>query len=453
MKYLNLASRVFNTPLLVESSYLATFVSAFVGQDPQITLSQINMPDGSGLTPEQALSGAPNRARSVGYQNMNGVAVIPVSGTLVNKGSYLPSASGMQGYNGILTMLSEALDDTNVDSVLFDIDSSGGEVAGCFDLCRLIAASRDEKPIAAFVGEQATSAAYAIASSASTVYVPQTGILGSIGVVVAHQDFSKKLNKEGVTVTLVHSGKHKVDGNPFEELSDEVRERIQDRIDTTRQMFAQLVASNRDMSEEAVLATEAQTYAGAEAVAAGLADKTMSFNEVIETMSKKDTLQGATDGSNVGNSFAESETPEQTAGGVGINTGVESEHADVALAPLAFDAGALAELCSAADADHLVSSFIRSKASNEGVSASLEKLQELRGKLLAAEFTPEQIARVEMNFESPAELAAAVVAEMVAEDAEIRNTITPTGGDQSKQLDEDTKLLYSYQTNSTNGDK
>jgi ClpP class serine protease len=78
-----------------------------------------------------------------------------------------------------------------------------------------------------------------------------------------------------VTVTLIHSGAHKVDGNPYAPLPDPVRARIQSEIDGIRTLFAQTVAAGRgrSLNAAAALATEAECYRGAEAVAAGLADE------------------------------------------------------------------------------------------------------------------------------------------------------------------------------------
>ncbi|WP_192840173.1 S49 family peptidase, partial [Escherichia coli] len=41
-----------------------------------------------------------------------------------------------------------------------------------------------------------------------------------------------------VEITLIYSGSHKVDGNPYSHLPDDVRETLQSRMDATRQMFA-----------------------------------------------------------------------------------------------------------------------------------------------------------------------------------------------------------------------
>jgi ClpP class serine protease len=78
-----------------------------------------------------------------------------------------------------------------------------------------------------------------------------------------------------VRVTLIHSGQHKVEGNPYEPLPEAVREDIQREIDVLRFLFAETVAAGRAgrLSQEAALVTEAATYRGTDAVAAGLADE------------------------------------------------------------------------------------------------------------------------------------------------------------------------------------
>jgi ClpP class serine protease len=86
---------------------------------------------------------------------------------------------------------------------------------------------------------------------------------------------SGQLDQDGVRVTLIHSGRHKVDGNPYQPLPDPVRDDIQLEIDVLRFLFAETVAAGRAgrLSQEAALATEAATFRGADAVAAGLADE------------------------------------------------------------------------------------------------------------------------------------------------------------------------------------
>ena len=78
------------------------------------------------------------------------------------------------------------------------------------------------------------------------------------------------------TVTLIHSGAHKVDGNPYEPLPDAVRDAHPGARSTViRGLFAETVGAGRGrrLTADAALATEAECYRGAEAVAAGLADE------------------------------------------------------------------------------------------------------------------------------------------------------------------------------------
>jgi ClpP class serine protease len=101
-----------------------------------------------------------------GYDIVNGVAVIPVRGTLVQRTGTLRPYSGMTGYDGLRQNFLTALTDASVEGIVLDIDSPGGEVSGCFDLVDTIYAARGIKPIAAICAEHAFSAAFALATTA-----------------------------------------------------------------------------------------------------------------------------------------------------------------------------------------------------------------------------------------------------------------------------------------------
>ena len=98
-----------------------------------------------------------------------------------------------------------------------------------------------------------------------------------------HIDQSKALEKAGVAVSIISSGRHKADGSPLSALSDDVRSKAQARVDATRQAFAEAVGSYRGtrMSAAQALATEADIFTGAEAVALGLADAVGNPNEAF----------------------------------------------------------------------------------------------------------------------------------------------------------------------------
>ena len=286
MFHAQIAQRAFNTPLLVEPSKAMAFLS---GLGPRITGRHLRLAGFEVAPGDTAHAALPARAGILTnglaeqYQRdgqmpfgmVDGVAVIEVSGVLVHRGAWIGQSSGQTSYEGIAAQLAAAASDPAVRGITLEIDSFGGEVAGVFDLADAIRAARAIKPVWAFVAEHAFSAGYALASQADRIILPRTGAVGSIGVVVMHADLSGQLSDAGVIVTLIHSGAHKVDGNPYTPLPDPVRARIQAEIDSIRTLFAQTVAAGRGrrMNAEAALATEAECYRGAEAVAVGLADE------------------------------------------------------------------------------------------------------------------------------------------------------------------------------------
>lgn len=232
--------------------------------------------------------GRPERAADKGYDVANGVALVHVCGTLVQKNGYLRPYSGMTGYDGIRQCFMTALEDSEVQAIALDVDSSGGEVAGCFDLVDAIYDARGEKPIWAILDECAYSAAYAIASAADHITVPRTGGTGSIGVVCCHVDWSKALAGAGVAVTFIQYGDRKTDGASEKPLTDEALKRFQGDIDTLGELFVETVARNRGVGASKIRATQAGTYLGQAGVSLGLADAVMApdaaFRELVASL-------------------------------------------------------------------------------------------------------------------------------------------------------------------------
>lgn len=230
-----------------------------------------------------------------------GIAIIPVSGSLINR--FGQSYGFVTGYNFIRSQLNLALQDEDVSGIVFDCNSYGGEAAGCFELSSDIFAARGTKPMVAVVDSNCYSACYAIASACDKIVVTPSGGVGSIGVVAMHVDMSKAMADWGYTVTLIHSGEHKVDGNPYEALPKDVHADIQKGVDKSRASFVALVARNRNLDAKVVHDTEARIYRAEEAQALGLIDAIATPSQAVQaffaelsgstTQPKKDTTMSA----------------------------------------------------------------------------------------------------------------------------------------------------------------
>lgn len=216
----------------------------------------------------------------------DGVAIVPVFGTLVTRSSYLGAVSGLTGYTEIAQDIETAFADPSVRAVLLELDSPGGEVGGLFDLCDKIAALKLQygKPLWALAHESALSAAYAIASCADKIVLTQTAEVGSIGVVAVHVDESGADEQAGLSWNFIYAGARKVDGNPHEPLPDRVREEIQADVDGLYAAFVALVAKNRGLQAEAIRGTQAGVYRGAAALDVRLADAVMSREAALAAL-------------------------------------------------------------------------------------------------------------------------------------------------------------------------
>jgi signal peptide peptidase SppA len=212
----------------------------------------------------------------------NNVAVIPIHGLLMKSATFLSSFFGATSYEEIQYVIAEALNDKKIKSILLDIDSPGGEVSGLFDLVDFIYESREVKPIYAIANDYAFSAAYAIASAASKIFVNRTSGVGSIGVIATHVDVSEMDKKEGIKYTTIFAGDKKNDLSPHEPLSDEAISDLQKEVDRLYGMFVASVARNRNVSTAQIKATQAALYYGADSLALGLADEAADFRKCLQ---------------------------------------------------------------------------------------------------------------------------------------------------------------------------
>lgn len=262
----HLAARLFGVPLAIHRPKLDVILAVL---GPRVGLS--DMAAAPGYTPPtRAMSGSPP-----------GVAVIPIHGTLVRRTVGLEAESGLTSYAGLAAQLDAAIGNPEVSAILLDIDSPGGESGGVFDLADRIHAASQIKPVWAVANDMAFSAAYALASAASRVFVSRTGGVGSIGVIAMHVDQSEKDAQDGVHYTAVFAGDRKNDLNPHEPISSEAHAFLKAEVNRIYGLFVETVARHRGIETSAVRDTEAGLFFGQAAVAMGLADAVGTFDDAL----------------------------------------------------------------------------------------------------------------------------------------------------------------------------
>ena len=262
----HLAARLFGVPLAIHRPKLDVILAVL---GPRVGLADLAA--APGLTPStRTTPGSPP-----------GVAILPIHGTLVRRTVGLEAESGLTSYAGLAAQLDAAIGNPAVSAILLDIDSPGGESGGVFDLADRIRAASQVKPVWAVANDMAFSAAYALASAASRVFVSRTGGVGSIGVIAMHVDQSKKDAQDGVHYTAVFAGDRKNDLNPHEAISSEAHAFLKAEVGRIYGLFVETVARHRGLEPSAVRDTEAGLFFGQAAVAMGLADAVGTFDDAL----------------------------------------------------------------------------------------------------------------------------------------------------------------------------
>jgi len=166
---------------------------------------------------------------------------VGIFGVLGHQGDWFADSD----YGTIRASVRRALADPSARTIDLYVDSPGGSVLGLPETADVIHAANRVKPVRAFVTGTAASAAYWLASQASTITLTPSGEVGSVGVLDIHADISKALDTAGVRVTAVHAGEHKVERAPFTPLSDDAKARMQGGVDAWYAEFLGTVRRGR----------------------------------------------------------------------------------------------------------------------------------------------------------------------------------------------------------------
>lgn len=366
MKYPHLAARLFNTPLLVHPGKLDAIIAGLGGRLLGGPLQLEAVADGA-AAPEMFSTRRGTRG-DAGYAVTDGVAVISASGALVHRSRIDAYSTYLLGYNELAAQVEAAQADPEVHAVLQVWDSPGGEVSGAFEYAERMLALRGSKPMWAIADSMAASAAYLGGSAFEKLAVSNTGYVGSIGVVMRHVDFSRALDNDGIRVTHIFAGTHKVDGNPYEPLPADVRADMQAEIDGLYTMFVDSVALHRGISAESVRATQAQVYRGTAAVSMGLADRVATTDQLISELS---ALRART--------YPAGPSARTTATTTGVNMSGTNPQAPAGAAPIAATTAPIAASYTQADLDQATAA-----GQQAGAAAERERVSAILGHAAAA---------------------------------------------------------------------
>jgi len=177
-----------------------------------------------------------------------------------------------------------AVGDSNVKGIALDIYTWGGGAPGVGDFADAIIEARAKKPVIGMISDAGCSAGYWIGSACSKLYVNSTGHVGSIGVVVDYEDWSRLEKNVGVEHDVITSTPLKGAGYDGP-LTESQRSEWQRQVNTLSTLFVAAVARGRGITlAKAQALADARIEIGQDAVNAGFCDGVTTLSALIGQM-------------------------------------------------------------------------------------------------------------------------------------------------------------------------
>lgn len=214
------------------------------------------------------------------------VAIVTLHGVIVDRAPSWAASWGYINPRDFANTIRQLADNPQIASICIWADSPGGTVSGTVEAGEAVAYARSKKPIVLVASDMACSGAYWLASQCSQVVVSPTALVGSIGVITSHTDFSGYYQQLGVVVTFIRSATKKALGQATEPLTEEARAERQGMVDKIHAQFVQAVAKGRRTARDKVASNWAtgQLWVGQEAVTAGVADRVASLGTILNEL-------------------------------------------------------------------------------------------------------------------------------------------------------------------------
>ena len=168
-------------------------------------------------------------------------------------------------------------------AVVLDIDSPGGGTTGSEEIYEAIRQVAANKPTVAVVGALGASGAYIAAIATDRIFVRQTTLIGSIGVLAQFPNVSGLLDKLGVKYESIKSSPLKAAPNGFEPTSPAAHDAIAAVIADSFDWFKGLVRERRGMSEdELARVDDGRVFTGRQSLGLKLADALGGEREAMD---------------------------------------------------------------------------------------------------------------------------------------------------------------------------
>jgi protease-4 len=207
--------------------------------------------------------------------------------------------------DNVIDGLQEAFKDKNTQGVIVRIDSPGGspvQAGQIYDEIKRLRAKYPNTPLYAVVDDVCASGGYYVAAAADKIFVNESSIVGSIGVLMDGFGFQAVLDKLGVERRLLTAGENKGFLDPFSPMNPEQKQHAQDMLNAIHAQFIKAVREGRGerlKEKENPQLFSGLVWTGVKSIDLGLADSVGSAEYVAREVIKAEDLVDYTPRENI----------------------------------------------------------------------------------------------------------------------------------------------------------
>lgn len=205
------------------------------------------------------------------------IAALYVEGTIEDANSTYNQA-------WLLGSINKLKNDSNNVAIAMYVNSPGGGVYQADEVYLALKAYKSTgKKLFVYMGPLAASGGYYISCPADKIYANRNTLTGSIGVIAGQLiDATQLLDEVGITIEAIHSGRNKLMGNFYTEITQEQEEIMQSISDECYEQFVGIVALERNMSiNEVKELADGRIYTAAQATRNKLIDGIRDWDNMI----------------------------------------------------------------------------------------------------------------------------------------------------------------------------
>ncbi|MCK5242104.1 signal peptide peptidase SppA [bacterium] len=193
-----------------------------------------------------------------------------------------------------------------VKGIVIHINTPGGTLASAQSISKEIQKIRRQgKPVVVSMAEVCASGGYYISCAADRVFANPASITGSIGVILRYPEAGQLMEKLGLRMEIIKSGKYKDIGDFSRKLNKRERRLLQGMIDDLHQQFVEMILDTRgdriaqalaakrrinitDLPPEDVKAqleklADGRVFSGRQALGLGLVDQLGNLDDAVNT--------------------------------------------------------------------------------------------------------------------------------------------------------------------------